>query len=187
MFKLLVVKQSIKMFKKGYEVRVSDKMQTNYSYVLSENPGENFDQGFKPGLTPKEMLEAGVFEGKYCNDCKSEFPEDWFKNAKISNEPNPKINKYGVKSRLSLQEWRKKGWIPVVEGDPDVRGWFQWYMRYYLGRRIPDVDSKQIKRWRSFARHLGQIRKNCIEAGHPKSCVCRPRQRQALLQWSYKL
>lgn len=164
----------------GKIIHVNDKMQSDYDYVLQEPVGKNFDSEFNPTLSPKKMLELGVFEGKYLNDCLNEFPTEWFKNAKISpQKPDPTKNYFQIKSRQSLQEWQKKGWI--TPDDPDVRGWFQWYCRYYLGRRVPELDQRQIKRWKAFARHRGQIIKNC----EPKNYDCRPKQRQALLQWSY--
>ncbi|MCF8495969.1 MAG: hypothetical protein K9G62_04790 [Alphaproteobacteria bacterium] len=163
--------------KTGSVIEVHDSMQADYSYVLSEPAGQNFAAGFTPHFSPKEMLALGVFEGKYCNDCQDEFPADWFEGAKISQTANIVLNYFGVKSRQSLQVWREKGWIV----GPDPRGWFQWYCRYWMGRRIPALDSFQIKRWRAFARHAGQIRANC-----PEHCLsCRPRQRQGLLQWSH--
>lgn len=158
-------------------IHVNDTMQSDYSYNLVAPEGEDFDPDFKPDLSPKEMLAMGVFEGKYCNDCKGEFPADWFKDAKLSDKADPDLNYFGVKSRQPLSVWREKGWIY----GPDPRGWFQWYCRYYMGRRLPDIDAIQIKRWRSFARHAGQIRANC----DPGDIHCRPRQRQALLQWAY--
>ena len=134
-------------------IYVSDKMQTGYSYKLSAKEGEDFDSSFKPELTPLQMLQMGVFEGKYLTDCQKEFPSHWFEKAKLSPEkPNPKINYFGLKSRQSLFVWRQKGWIL----EPDPRGWFQWYCRYYLGRRLPEIDNIQIKRWRSFRRHKAQ-------------------------------
>ena len=158
-------------------ITVNDKMQTGYTYELSEPEGQNFASDFKPELTPQQMLELGIFEGKYLNDCRQEFPTHWFINAKISLQPTPRINCFKIKSRLSLQEWQRRGWILA----PDVRGWFQWYCRYYYGRRIPEIDTLQIKRWRLFARHAAQIRKNCPAFDYD----CRPKQRQALLQWAY--
>ena len=151
-----------------------------YSYVLTESPGKNFDPEFKPELTPKQMLKMGVFEGKYITDARSEFPKDWYTKARMvqpGSPPDPSLNYFKIKSRQSLHEWRRKHWII----EPDERGWFQWYCRYWLGRRIPDVDTIQIKRWKAFRRHKGQIEKNCTKG----DLTCRPKQRQALLQWAY--
>jgi len=152
-------------------------MQSGYSYQLTAPPGEAFADGFTPFYSPRTMLEMGVFEGRYMNDCTQEFPADWFETARLSETANPEVNYFGVKSRQPLSVWRDKGWIY----GPDPRGWFQWYCRYYMGRRLDDIDKIQIARWRGFARHAGQIKANC----HPGDIFCRPRQRQALLQWSY--
>ena len=159
------------------DVIVNDRFQSEYQYQLVAPMGAEFDAGFTPFYTPKQMLEMGVFEGKYCNDCTEELPTDWFENAKISDKPDVEMNYFGIKSRQPLSVWQQKGWI----FGPDPRGWFQWYCRYYMGRRLPEVDALQIKRWRAFSRHAGQIKANC----HPGDIFCRPRQRQALLQWSY--
>ncbi len=161
----------------GDTIEVHDKMQTGYSYVLEAPAGGRFAEGFNPHFTPKEMLEMGVFEGKYCNDCTNEFPASWYRKAKISQTPDPALNYFRIKSRQPLSVWQQKGWIY----GPDPRGWFQWYCRYYLGRRLPSIDAIQIKRWRAFSRHAGQIKANC----DPGDVFCRPRQRQALLQWAY--
>lgn len=159
-------------------ISVCDKMQSGYTYELTEPVGENFSPLFKPELTPQQMLELGVFEGHYLNDCQNEFPHEWFVNAKLSLEtPDVNCNCFKVKSRQSLQEWQRKNWII----GPDVRGWFQWYCRYYMGRRIPFIDEVQIKRWCAFYRHVAQLKKNCALADF----ACRPRQRQAVLQWAY--
>ncbi len=161
----------------GDIIEVNDRMQTGYRYELVAPAGEGFDAGFEPFYSPREMLQMGVFEGKYCNDCGAEFPAEWFENAKLSDAPDPSLNYFGIKSRQPLSVWREKGWIY----GPDPRGWFQWYCRYYLGRRLPQIDAIQIKRWRAFARHGGQVRANCA----PGDVLCRPRQRQALLQWAH--
>jgi hypothetical protein len=161
----------------GDIIHVNDRMQRGYSYTLDAASGRSFDPGFTPHFTPAEMLAHGVFEGKYLNDCRSEFPASWFRRARLGDAPDPALNCFGIKSRQPLSVWRQNGWIV----GPDPRGWFQWYCRYYLGRRLPEVDRKQIARWRSFARHAGQIRANC----EPHDLGCRPRQRQALLQWAY--
>ena len=157
---------------------VFDKMQRGYSYECVARIGQDFAPDFTPQLTPKEILEFGVFEGHYMTDCQAEFPSDWFGGAQLSPEkPDIQKNYFKVKSRMSLPEWQARGWII----GPDPRGWFQWYCRYYMGRRLPEVDAKQIARWRAFRRHLGQVEKNCP----PFDFNCRPRQRQALLQWAY--
>lgn len=174
--------KSEKKYRIGYIIKVSDLMQKNYSYILTCPIGKQFAPDFKPDLTPAKILKLGAFEGHYLNDCYREFPREWFLNAKDKLSPEfPDVTKnyFKIKSRLSLQQWRQKGWI--LPQDPDIRGWFQWYCRYYIGRRIPNIDERQIKRWRSFKRHKQQIINNCP----PKSLLCRPKQRQALLQWAY--
>ena len=132
---------------------------------------------FKPQLTPKKMLELGVFGGSYFGDKINEFPKSWFNNAKISKKFDINLNRFKVKSGLSREHWIKKGWI--FKEDP--LGWFQWYCRFSLGRRIPNIDEIQIKRWKNFRRHVFAIEKNC----EPKDLFCRSKQRQAILQWAY--
>jgi len=157
---------------------VNDKMQKNYIYVLEEPIGKNFQFGFSPELTPKEMLELGVFGGKYLTDCQEEFPGDWFINAKLCQERKDiSLNYFSVDASQPLSEWIKKGWIH----QQDPRGWFQWYCRYYMGRRTENEDVRQIKRWYAFRRHIGAIRKYC----EPYDLSCRKKQRQALLHWAY--
>ena len=154
-----------------------DLMQMGYVYFLTEQVGKNFHSEFRPQLSPKEMLKLGVFGGKYMSDCTEEFPVDWFEKARLCSEiHDPELNLFGVNASQTLAEWRRKGWI--YKEDP--RGWFQWYCRYYMGRRCPD-DERQIKRWKSMSRHIGQITKNCRYL----DLDCRPRQRQALLHWAY--
>jgi len=158
-------------------IEVNDLMQRDYRYVLSAETGRDFHPEFRPELTPKEMLELGVFGGKYMTDCRGEFPAAWFQRAKLSPaKTDPAMNCFGVLASQPLAEWRRKGWI--YHEDP--RGWFQWYCRYYYGRRCPD-DLRQIKRWKAIVRHIAQIRANC----RPGDLECRARQRQAVLQWAY--
>ena len=158
-------------------VLVNDRMQRNYRYELAAPRGRNFAPDFTPDLTPAQMLQLGVFGGKYMTDCAREFPKSWFVKAKFSPEgKNPKLNYFGVDASQPLKVWRQKGWIHPQ----DPRGWFQWYCRYYMGRRTPD-DARQIGRWKAIRRHVAQVRKNC-ECGNSH---CRPRQRQALLHWAY--
>ncbi len=160
------------------EVVVDDRMQHGYRYLRTVPMGEGFDPAFAPELTPAEMLALGVFCGKYMTDCRGEFPTAWFRDAKLApGKPDCSLNHFGVRAGAPLREWRAKGWIHA----DDPRGWFQWYCRYYSGRRMDDEDRRQIARWRAFRRHAAQIRRHC-EPGDP---FCRPRQRQALLQWAY--
>jgi hypothetical protein len=162
---------------KTVRVRVNDLMQRNYVYFRTKRMGRDFRLGFKPDLTPKQMLELGVFGGKYLTDCKKEFPASWFQKAKLSSERHePSLNFFGVNASQPLSVWREKGWIYPE----DPRGWFQWYCRYYSGRRCLD-DLRQIKRWAAVRRHLAQLKKNCGRG----DLTCRRRQRQALLHWAY--
>ncbi len=152
-------------------------MQTGYTYLVTEPAGRNFHRDFRPQLTPKEMLALGVFGGKYMTDCRDEFPADWFEKAKLNSQRHdPALNFFGVNASQPLSVWRARGWIH--EDDP--RGWFQWYCRYYLGRRGID-DERQIRRWRAMERHVAQVRKHCAGG----TLDCRRRQRQALLHWAY--
>ena len=158
-------------------VTVNDKMQRNYVYDISEKQGKNFDKGFKPELTPKQMLRLGIFGGKYMTDCTKEFPCDWFKQAKLcSKKHNAELNFFGVNASQSLSVWRERGWIHP----DDPRGWFQWYCRYFIGRRHQD-DQRQIRRWKAIKRHIIQIKNNCSSG----DWNCRKKQRQAVLHWAY--
>ena len=159
-------------------VIVNDKMQQGYSYELTEPVGKNFDPVFTPDLTPKQMLELGVFGGHYMTDCRDEFPHDWYTNAKLDTERyDKKLNFYHVRASQSLAQWRAAGWIHA----DDPRGWFQWYCRYHMGRRHVD-DARQIKRWFNMRRHIRWLQGACPFRG---VLSCRPRQRQALLHWAY--
>jgi len=189
----------LRLFHAGDVIRGKNTMKA-YSYTLTEAPGKNFAEGFEPYVTPGEMLSLGVFGGKYLNDCIGEFPKEWFVDAmdkgKLSPEgTNIHLNLFQIDSRLSRSEWKKAGWLPSARRtvrikkrsilsdpvkNPDERGWFQWYCRYWLGRRLPDLDAVQIQRWKNFKRHYSTVKKACT------TLTCRPRQRQALLQWAWK-
>lgn len=164
-------------------ITVNDKMQKGYKYTLTKRVGKDFDPSFRPDLSPKEMLELGIFGGKYMTDCQNEFPKTWFKNAKLAKPDlfgkkkyDKNLNFFKVRASQSLAEWNKKGWIHK----DDPRGWFQWYCRYYMGRRHID-DERQIKRWVNMKRHIIWLKGACRTG----DIFCRPRQRQALLHWAY--
>ena len=162
---------------KGIRVVVNDLMQRGYVYYRTAPVGRNFSPLFRPELTPKEMLALGVFGGKYMTDCRKEFPASWFTRAKLCHaRHDPKLNFFGVNASQPLSVWRKNNWLRPQ----DPRGWFQWYCRYYIGRRGAD-DERQIRRWRAVARHAVQVRRHC----EPGDFECRRRQRQALLHWAY--
>jgi hypothetical protein len=162
---------------KPVRVEVNDLMQKGYVYFRTKPMGRAFRAGFKPELTPRQMLALGVFGGKYMTDCRKEFPASWFKSAKLCHQRSEaSLNFFGVNASQPLSVWRRNGWI--YHEDP--RGWFQWYCRYYTGRRCLD-DLRQIKRWRAVRRHLAQLKKNCARG----DLTCRRRQRQALLHWAY--
>ena len=166
------------MAKKSGTVVVNDRMQQGYVYVLTAPMGRSFDREFDPELTPKQMLALGVFGGKYMTDCRGEFPASWFAHARLSPlRRDGSLNYFGVDASQPLSVWRSKGWIHP----DDPRGWFQWYCRYYMGRRMPQEDQRQIARWKAMRRHVAQVRRHC-ETG---DLTCRQRQRQALLHWAY--
>jgi hypothetical protein len=159
------------------KVVVNDRMQQGYVYYRTRPIGRDFHPGFTPQLTPKQMLALGVFGGKYMTDCRAEFPKAWFTRARLAGDRRQaRLNFFGVHASQSLATWRRSGWIRPQ----DPRGWFQWYCRYYMGRRSAD-DARQIRRWRAIARHVAAIRKNC----EPGDLECRKRQRQAVLHWAY--
>jgi hypothetical protein len=159
------------------KILINDKMQRGY-YYLSEPDGKNFSLEFKPELTPRKMLKLGVFGGRYMTDCRDEFPASWFREAKLSPEKrNADLNFFKINASLPLKVWQERGWIHPA----DPRGWFQWYCRYYYGRRMEEEDNRQIKRWKAMRRHIGAIKKNCP----PGDLNCRQKQRQALLHWAY--
>lgn len=160
------------------KVIANSATQKGYVYFLTEKIGKNFDPRFAPDLTPKQMLDLGVFGGLYFSDKPKEFPQEWFKGAKLSpdGKKHKELNCFKINASQPLAVWRAKGWIHK----DDPRGWFEWYCRYFMGRRSPD-DERQIKRWLAMKRHIMQIKNNC-RAG---DVFCRPRQRQALLHWAY--
>lgn len=135
---------------------------------------------FCPSYTPMEMLDKGIFEGIYTSAIQ-DIPAEYKNHKKVlkrGSDPDVSINHYGIKSRQSLKEWQRKGW--TTRDSP--LGWWEWYIKYFLGRRLGKEDEVQIKRWRSFvARHMGQLKQNCKLTNDS----CSPKQRQGLLQWGW--
>lgn len=158
---------------------VEEEYQSGYQYALAEEAGKNFRADFTPDLNPKEMLDLGIFGGDYFTKIPHEFPGGWFENVIFSDDghANKNLNYFKVNASQPLKVWQEKGWI----NPEDPRGWFLWYCRYYMGRRIPEEDDRQIRRWKNMQRHITQLKKNCRQG----DATCRPRQRQALLHWAY--
>lgn len=144
--------------------------------VKSKN---NFDPRFKPDFTPKQMLKLGVFGGYYFEVKTKDIPVEIMKLANMSKtkKKDSELNYFKVSASQPLVVWQKKGWINKA----DPNGWFEWYIKYFYGRRLPKEDERQIKRWLAMRRHIMQIKNNC-RAG---DAFCRTRQRQALLHWAY--
>ncbi len=163
---------------KERRVVVNDRMQRGYVYHRSEPVGRNFAPQFRPQLTPKQMLAARCLRRQVHDRLPAaSFPPAGLSRAKLCAERHDaRLNYFGVNASQSLATWRRKGWIRPQ----DPRGWFQWYCRYYMGRRTAD-DARQIRRWRAIARHVAAIRLNC----EPRDLECRRRQRQAVLHWAY--
>ena len=162
---------------RAQEILVDDLMQEGYRYLRTEPSGRNFHKGFAPELEPRELLALGVFGGKYMTDCGQEFPDSWYEKARLCHETHrADLNLFLVNASKPLAYWRAKGWI----WQDDPRGWFQWYCRYWMGRRSGD-DERQVARWKAMTRHLAQLRAHC----EPGDWLCRRRQRQALLHWAY--
>lgn len=160
-------------------IDVNEEYQTGYRYSLVAPSGKKFDIEFKPELTPKQMLKLGIFGGAYFTRQPKEFPANWFEGVDFSDnkKSDKNLNCFKVNASQSLAVWQKNGWIYFE----DPLGWFLWYCRYFLGRRIPEEDKRQIKRWINIHRHIAQLQKNCVKC----DVSCRPRQRQALLHWAY--
>ena len=160
---------------------------------------------FRPNLDPEEVLRAGAFGGTYYRPITSavadrsfpvgvhlEFPPDWFDGLDVdalvtSGTYRKSANRYGVKSGNDLPFWEGKGWMR----EQDPYGWFQWYCRFYLGRRTPD-DDRQVSRWVKAIGPKGRWRTflvgQCVKAGKSwDDCTASPVTRQTLLHWGYEL
>ena len=153
-------------------VVVNDKMQQGYRYALSAPAGCDFDPEFKPELTPREMLRLGVF-WRQIYDRHPEGVSRELVRAAPSLAPRQRdcsLNFFGVDASQPLSVWRGKGWIHP----DDPRGWFQWYCRYYRGRRMPDEDARQIKRWKAMRRHIGRSSETCERGDHVLPAAAAP-------------
>ena len=161
---------------------------------------------FLPNVSPKDVFKKGAFGGTYFRPIYSsitnkhyfsknvinEYPKSWFTGLTIdkqvtSSNYDKSINKYNVKCGSSLEEWEDAGWIHKQ----DPYGWFQWYCRFYRGRRTND-DRRQIDRWLKLAGPKGRFRKRLINMIHKKKAKYNdysvsPVIRQVLLHWGYEI
>tara|TARA_B110000495_G_C22780176_1_gene456354 strand:+ start:267 stop:797 length:531 start_codon:yes stop_codon:yes gene_type:complete len=161
---------------------------------------------FKPNLSPVQILKMGSFGGTYfrpiyssvtkkhykSEDVIKEYPKSWFKGIDIgemvtSPKYNKKVNKYKVKCGSDLEDWEKSGWMDKQ----DPYGWFQWYCRFYMGRRTDD-DERQIKRWMALTGPKGRFKNRLINMIKKKDSkyddeTISPVIRQTLQHWGYKL
>lgn len=160
---------------------------------------------FHPNMTPKEVLQAGSFGGTYFRPIYSsvtgkqykeeaflELPKDWTEGLNIkkkvtSSKYDEAVNTYKVKCGGSLEMWEESGWIHKQ----DPYGWFQWYCRFYQGRRSAD-DERQVGRWLRCAGPTGRWKNNlimkCYRGGAQYNDPnISPVVRQTLQHWGYRL
>lgn len=161
---------------------------------------------FQPNLSPKQVLQMGSFGGTYFRDITSavtglhykgrevisEYPEDWFEGLSledlvISPTYRKTLNKYRSACGGSLGMWETSGWI----SDIDPYGWFQWYCRFFLGRRSSD-DERQVDRWAKGQGPKGrwriQLMNKVLTARTTfDDAKVSPVMRQVLLHWAYEL
>lgn len=131
---------------------------------------------FTPNKTPAEVLREGAFGGSYFRPLYSkrlrttvagdhaELPADWTAGLDVaryltSPEYDADANKFKVACGQSIEEWEAAGWI---DHRFDVRGWFQWYCRFYLGRRCED-DERQVGRWKRCVGGTGRWRRMLLK------------------------
>lgn len=131
---------------------------------------------FTPNKSPEEMLREGAFGGSYYRPLRSrklgivvqddwkELPPAWIEGLNVDTylaNPayNPEINKFKVSCGQSIEEWEAAGWI---SHEHDVRGWFQWYTRFFRGRRCDD-DERQVGRWKKCVGETGRWRRTLLK------------------------
>ena len=153
---------------------------------------------FGTNLTPIEVIKKGSFGGTFFRDIYSGVSHKFYRNSwkefkelknidcnyYSSDYHDASLDKYGVKCGTSLRFCENKGWINKI----DPYEWFQWYFRYYLGRRSED-DKRQIKRWKEIVNRLKGILVKMIKDADSKfdDYSISPKIRQILLHWGYEL
>ena len=185
-----------------------DKKTGRLTFVCGENKDiQKALKDFHPNRTPEEILRAGAFGGTYFRPITSAVTNIKYNaDAVLKDSVDPKwiegldkkttltsstyrnsVNKFGVKCGGSLGMWESSGWI----SDADPYGWFQWYCRFYQGRRCSD-DARQISRWARSAGTKGRFRSqlcNKILAAdtHAGDTKISPVIRQTMLHWGLEI
>lgn len=149
---------------------------------------------FDPNLTPNQILLSGAFGGSYfgIEDLKGDYDyQSLFQNLLSDVPPHlylgekykPRLNKFRIRSGMDYKYWTDMGWIH----QDDPYGWFEWYLKYYNGRRHTD-DERQISRWQQFCgvngRWRNRIYSRINETGDWNAS---PRIQQSLLHWGYQV
>lgn len=184
-----------------------NKSTGELTFVSGEDSSiQSLLKDFHPNRTPEDVLRAGSFGGTYFRSIvsavtnirysgqdvlKDTVPKEWISGIPLSNltamNYKPAVNRFGVKCGGSLGMWESSGWI--VDSDP--YGWFQWYCRFYQGRRCSD-DARQLSRWCKSAGPKGRFRSqlcNKIIAANTKcdNRAISPVIRQTLLHWGLEI
>ena len=131
---------------------------------------------FTPNKSPEEVIREGCFGGSYfrplyskklgttISDDWEELPASWVEGFNVdtyltSPTYDPEANKFKVACGQSIEEWEAAGWI---DHRFDVRGWFQWYCRFFRGRRCED-DERQVSRWKKCVGVTGRWRRMLLK------------------------
>lgn len=212
-----IIDTSSKPSKQRSQSQVPQTKQTNSKiheseYTPKEIKFEEKDKNsiihqFRPNLTPRQIFLLGSFGGNYWRPIYSGvlkehlknqhekyrnvnganwwegIPENWLSSQTV----NLKINKYGVHSGTTLEDWESKNWIHAQ----DPYGWVQWYCEFYSGRRSDD-DTRQIKRWLAFAGPKGRFKNRIVSMIRNANTTyddvnISPVIRQGLQHWAYQL
>jgi hypothetical protein len=119
------------------------------------------------GGTYFRPIHSSVTGRSYTDEAWKELPQEWLKGLNIkkvvaSPTYDINVNKYHEKCGQDLEAWESSGWITEV----DPYGWFQWYCRFYQGRRCSD-DARQI------GRGMGVMVRGCLTVCvYDYVCVC---------------
>lgn len=147
---------------------------------------------FYPYLTPTDILKNGAFGGSYFGveelegdyDYQSLFQEtlaDVSPHLYLGNKYKPKMNMFKIRSGMNYDYWTEMNWMHK----DDPYGWFEWYLKYYNGRRHSD-DDRQIRRWQDFCGVNGRWRKRIYKRIYETNdWQISPRIQQSLLHWGY--